>query len=326
MRRRIGYVVMVLGAAAVLAGCGSASDRPLQITLQALNAKAPKPTPTKPTPTIKHCGDMTASLRPPAVMPTPGAMPAGSFMERIKRRGYLIAGVNSGFLGYGYLNPFTGRIEGFEIDLAREVARAIFGDTKNRLQLRALTVPQRFPAVNNGDVDIVVDAVTITCSRRRQVDFSTVYYDAKQRVLVPIGSKARSIQDLGGERVCASAGSTPITVIQRQPSHPRAVGEPQAIDCLVALQQGRVDAISTDDAILFGFRAQDPYTKLVGPSLADVPYGMAISRAHPDFVRFVNGVLAKVRADGTWRREYAHWLGKLANTKTPAPPTAHYEP
>jgi polar amino acid transport system substrate-binding protein len=186
-------------------------------------------------------------------------------------------------------------------------------------------VTQRFPAVNRGDVDIVVDAVTITCPRRQQVDFSTVYYEAQQRVLVPARSKARSIQDLGGKRVCASAASTPITVIQRQPSHPIAVGVPQAIDCLVALQQGKVDAISTDDSILLGFKAQDPYTRIVGPSLAKVPYGMAISKANPEFVSFVNGVLAKVRADGTWRRLYAHWVGKLANTKTPAPPTAQYE-
>jgi len=144
-------------------------------------------------------------------------------------------------------------------------------------------------------------------------------------VLVPIGSKARGIQDLGGKRVCASAQSTPITVIQRQPSHPIPVGLPQAIDCLVALQQGHVDAISTDDSILAGFRAQDPYTRILSPSLAKVPYGMAISKNHPEFVRFVNGVLAKVRADGTWRRLYAHWVGKLGNTKTPAPPIAHYE-
>jgi polar amino acid transport system substrate-binding protein len=257
-------------------------------------------------------------------MPAPGAMPAGSFMAKIKRRGYLLAGVNTGLLDFGYLNPSTGRIEGFEIDLARELARAIFGDP-NRLQLKALTVSQRNPAVRHGSVDIVVDAETITCGRRHEVDFSTVYYDAKQRVLVPISSKAQGLQDLGGKRVCASARSTPIPVIQRQRSHPIAVGEPQAIDCLVALQQGRVDAISTDDSILLGFTAQDPYTKIVGPRLADVPYGMAISKAHPEFVRFVNGALARMRADGTWRRIYARWLGKVTHSKTPAPPTAQYE-
>jgi polar amino acid transport system substrate-binding protein len=324
MRRRIAYLLLALGAAAALGGCGSTSDRPLQTTLQALKVKASQPSSSSAPTSKKGCSDLRDSLRPPAVMPAPGAMPRGSFMARIKSHGYLLVGVNSGLLGFGYLNPFTGRIEGFEIDLARELAKAIFGEP-GHLRLKALTVTQRLPSVQKGSVDIVIDAVTITCSRRQDVDFSTVYYDARQRVLVPTSSKARGLQDLGGKRVCASAGSTPISVIKEQPSHPIAVGLPQAIDCLVYLQQGRVDAISTDDSILLGFKTQDPYTKLVGPSLAKVPYGMAISKAHPEFVRFVNGVLAKVRADGTWRRLYAHWVGKLANTTTPSPPTAQYE-
>ena len=78
----------------------------------------------------------------------------------------------------------------------------------------------------------------------------------------------------------------------------------------MALQQGTGSpAISTDSSILLGFKAQDPNTQIVGPSLGDVPYGMAISKAHPDFVRFVNGVLAKIEHNGTWQRLYANWLG-----------------
>ena len=107
------------------------------------------------------------------------------------------------------------------------------------------------------------------------------------------------------------------------PSPPKPIGMPQAIDCLVALQEGHVPAISTDDSILLGFQAQDPNTKIVGPSLADVPYGMAISKAHPDFVRFVNGFLAEVRANGTWRRLYDRWLGHLGSN--PTLPAARYD-
>jgi polar amino acid transport system substrate-binding protein len=307
--------------AIALAGCGSGSDQALRLTLAALATKAPQASQSAPKGTAPNC-NLNASLRPPATLPTPGTMPSGSFMARIHARGYLIAGVNAGFLRFGYLNPFDGQIEGFEIDLVRALARAIF-DNSNDYQLRALTVPQRIPFVQEGKVDVVVDAVTITCARRQQVDFSTVYYDAHQRVLVPNNSSARGLQDLGGKRVCASAQSAPLAEIQTYRSHPVAVGAPQAIDCLVELQAGRISAISTDDAILLGFKAQDPYTKVVGPSLADAPYGMAISKSHPDFVRFVNGVLAEMRADGEWRSIYSRWLGKFA--PTPAPPAAHYD-
>jgi polar amino acid transport system substrate-binding protein len=93
---------------------------------------------------------------------------------------------------------------------------------------------------------------------------------------------------------------------------------------LVALQQGQVEAITSDDAILLGFKAQDPNTKILPAWLADEPYGVAISKAHPDFVRFVNGVLARVRANGTWALLYRKWLGPYSHARTPPPPQPSY--
>jgi polar amino acid transport system substrate-binding protein len=317
MRRLLPALLAVALIAVALAGCGGTSDQALRVTLAALNVK-PKTTPTKPLPAPRPCGDLTASLHPDATLPAPGAMPAGSFMARIQRRGRLIAGVDQNTLLFAYLNPSDGQLEGFEIDVLRHIAQAIFGNP-NAIEFKAITTAQRSDAVRLGAVDIVADAFTITCARRQQVDFSSVYFDAGQRVLVPSDSPARSIRDLGGKRVCATTGSTSIINLMHVRPAPIPVALPQRTDCLVALQQGTVDAISTDDAILLGFQAQDPYTKIVGPRFSDEPYGMAISQAHPDFVRFVNGVLAGMRADGTWSRIYAHWLGRFGPTPAPAP-------
>jgi polar amino acid transport system substrate-binding protein len=104
-------------------------------------------------------------------------------------------------------------------------------------------------------------------------------------------------------------------------SGPVPVAVPYWTDCLVLLQQGEVAAISTDDSIPAGLTAQDPYTKIVGPRFTDEPYGLAISRQHPDFVRFVNAVLQGLRNDGQWAASYAHWVG----TPVPAPPSARYQ-
>jgi polar amino acid transport system substrate-binding protein len=318
--RRVGVLAGIIAALA-LAGCGSSTDRPLRATLAALEITPAHVTTSRAALSKTKCGDVTASLRPPAVMPTPGAMPADSFMGRIQRRHYLIAGVDQNTLLFAYFNPRRRRLEGLEIDLVRQLAKAIFGDPSH-VRFKAITPAQRLPAVENGSVDVVVDAVTITCERRKEVDFSTVYFDAGQKVLVPLSSRARSIRDLAGKRVCAAIGSTTIaTLAQRRP---RVVpyGVPQRTDCLVALQEGLVDGISSDDAILLGFKAQDPATKIIGGRFAPEPYGMAISKAHPDFVRFVNGVLARLRTDGTWRSIYRRWLGRLA--RVPSPPAPHY--
>ena len=259
--------------------------------------------------------DPTASLRPAG----PPQVPADSFMARIRARGYLIAGVDQSTYHFGYLNPLDGQIEGFDIDMIRAVAAAIFGNP-GRVEFKAISDAQRIPDVQSGAVDIVAHTMTINCARLRLVDFSTVYYEAGQRVLVEAGSPAKSLADLGGKKVCATAGSTSIANIRAAPSHPIPVAVPYWTDCLVLLQQGQVDAISTDDSILAGLAAQDPWSRIVGPRFTAEPYGLAISKQHPDFVRFVNAVLERLRSDGQWAASYARWIGP----PVPAPPPARY--
>ncbi len=315
-------VVLALALAGLLAGCGSSADHAERMALAGLNVAAPKPMQSPPSPPSPPCGDVTASLRPQARQPVPGAMPDGSYMAAIQRRGYLIAGVDQNTLLFAYFNPLDGQLEGFEIDLVRRLAQAIFGDP-SKVRFKAITTAERVPAVRDGTVDVVADAMTITCSRRKQVDFSSVYYDAGQKILVPANSSARSVADLAGRPVCATVASTSLDTLRKQRPAPRPYTVAQRIDCLVAMQQGLVSGVTSDDSILLGFRAQDPNTKIVGARFADEPYGMAISQTHPDFVRFVNGVLAGMRRDGSWRALYAHWLGRFS-TSIPAPPAAHY--
>ena len=105
--------------------------------------------------------DREASLRP-GPLPTPGAMPPGSTMAAIAERGRLIAGVDQDTYLFGFRNPATGQLEGFDIDIAREIARAIFGDP-DRIQLRVLNPNQRESVLQSGEVDVVVRTYSITC-------------------------------------------------------------------------------------------------------------------------------------------------------------------
>jgi len=300
-----------VGLVALMCGCGTTSGDALDSSLSALRTPAVAAPPSSPSSSAISCAHPTWSLRPSGTT-------AGGFVDAIRRRGRLIAGVDQNTLLLGYANPLHGqRIEGFEIDLLRQISRALFG-RPDRIEFRALTTAERPVAVADGTVDIVADAFTITCTRLEQVAFSSVYLSADQRVLVPTRSPAHSLGDLRGKRVCATKGSTTIAALDRYPGvipHPVA----QRTDCLVALQRGEADAITSDDAILLGFQAQDPYTKVIGGPIEPEPYGMAISKRHPEFVRFVNRVLAGMRADGTWRRLYHRWL-----PGSPRQPAVHY--
>jgi polar amino acid transport system substrate-binding protein len=263
--------------------------------------------------------DPTASLRPAG----PPVVASGSYMAKIRHRGYLIAGVDQNTYHFGYLNPLDDRIEGFDIDMVRAVAAAIFGNP-NKIRFVSVSDAQRIPAVRSGQVDIVAHTMTITCDRLKKVGFSTVYLVAAQRVLVPRNSTATSLRDLHGNRICATTSSTSLAFIHSYFSASgggtAAVAVPSWTDCLVLLQEGRVAAISTDDTILAGLAAQDPETKIIGPPLTSEPYGLAMSLRHPDFIRFVNAVLAKMRSDGQWAASYRRWVG----IHVPPPPPAHY--
>jgi polar amino acid transport system substrate-binding protein len=324
IRRLVGLALLVCMVTTVLAGCGSISDRALHASLSALEVKAPAaPASSSSKAANVACGDPTASLRPRGPLPAPGHMPGGSFMRTIQDRGRLIVGVDQNTLLLGYLNPFNGQIEGFDIDMLRQVAKAIFGDP-NAIEFKAISSAQRIPVIQDQSVDIVADAMTINCERLKQVAFTTVYYDAGQRIMVPSNSPVRSPGDLAGRKVCATVGSTSIENISKLVPGAIPYPVPLRTDCLVALQEGKVYAISTDDAILYGFQAQDPYTKIVGPRFSNEPYGMAINKSHPDLVRFVNAVLAQMRGDGTWASIYEKWLGRVTHAPAPAPPQAHY--
>ncbi|WP_328476721.1 glutamate ABC transporter substrate-binding protein [Actinoplanes sp. NBC_00393] len=259
-----------------------------------------------------------ASLRPVGALPAPARLPAGSQMAKIRQNGKLVLGTSQDTLLFSSRNPFSGQIEGFDVDLGRQIAEAIFGDP-NKLQIRVVPRPERTNWVRDGKVDLVISTMSATCARWKDVDFSTVYLETGQKVLVAENSLVKSIDDLDRQKVCAAAGSTSLENIAKEPGKPIPVAKASFGECLVAFQQNEVVAISTDETILAGLKAQDPYAKIVGPRFTQEPYAVAISKDHPEFTRFVNQVLDRARADGTWAAIYTKWLGTA-----PKPPAAQY--
>ena len=262
--------------------------------------------------------DPTASLRPAG----PPRVTSGSFMAKIRARGYLIAGVDPTRYHFSYVNPVNGQFQGFEIDLLHAIAAAIFGNP-NDIRFRPLQDAQRIPALQTGAVDIVAQDFVITCARLKVIDFSSVYLDSGQEVLVESDSPFKHVTSLGqlaGKKVCAVKGSLSLANIAATTPHPIPVAAPYWTDCMVLLQQGDVAAVSTVSTVLVGLADQDPYARIVSPPLNFQPEGLGISRLHPDFVRFVNAVLARMHRDGQWAASYARWIG----TPVPAPPPARY--
>lgn len=310
-----------LAASALLAGgCGGAPSTPRAggggtYTEPPLPANAVvTPPQSAPAPDLEpQCGNPTASLRPGA--------DHGPALDAVRTRGRLLVGLDPGSNLFSFRDPISGTLAGFDVDVAAEIARDLFGDPR-RIEYRILGSADRERALQDHSVDVVVKTMTITCDRRRRVDFSTTYLMSHQRVLAVKGSGITSMADLAGKRVCAVGGTTSLDRIRHIQPTAAIMTVPTWADCLVVLQQRQVDAISTDDALLAGLAAQDPYAEVVGPALSDEPYGVGVPKGNDDMVRFVNATLQRLRTDGTWDRLYQHWLAPaLGPAAGPPEPT-----
>jgi polar amino acid transport system substrate-binding protein len=244
-------------------------------------------------------------------------------MAAIRDRGRLVVGVSADTLLFGSVDPATGDVEGFDVDLLKEVAKAIFGEGgEDRIEYRIMPFAQRIPALQSGQVDLVAHTMTINCLRWQQIAFSSTYFEAGKKVLVPKASGWESIDDLVANhaRVCAPSGSTSLAKIQ-EPQYAGVeiveVTDPTA--CLVALQQGQADAIIGDDTVNLGLATQDPNVEVVGEPLSSEPYGIGVNAEQVDLVQFVNGVLEELRTNGRWAEIYDTWLESSTPGQPPAP-------
>jgi len=293
-----------------LAGCGY-DDTPLPEKPEAATASSPP-----------DCATPDESGIDPVASYDPGdGVPTGPKIDEILARKRLIVGVSADTFLMGSENPELGnRIEGFDIEVAKAVGRALFGndfETGKSLELRVITASQRIPLLEDGTLDLVIRNFTINSQRWGCIAFSAEYYHSGQKVLVGAsladGDEANGEyldpSDLAGLRVCAPKGSTSLDNIQT--AEPEVLVEPAVnhTGCLVKFQRGEVDAITGDDTVLAGLAAQDPYAVVPEQEpLSDEPYGIGVNKDDLDLVRFVNYVLEEMRADQSWRDAYQRWL------------------
>lgn len=278
-----------------------------------------------------------ASYEPLAQLPAAGES-TDSSMGDILERGKLVVGISADTLLFGARNVAydpanpEGQLayEGFDIDVLTQIALAIFGgpesDIGTHIEFTAIPYKDRIPKLQSGAVDIVAHTMTINCKRWLQIAFSAEYFRAGQRVLVLKGSKYGTIDALAAARatVCVPKGSTNEEKLTKDYPAVVQVAPDESSDCLVLLQQGRVDAVTGDDTVLAGLAAQDPATVVAGDQFTEEPYGLGIASGHVYFVKFVNRVLADMVADGRWDALYAKWLVPSLTATVPDPPTPDY--
>lgn len=241
--------------------------------------------------------------------------PADTTMGRIQERGQIRIGVKYDVPPFGFRNPENNEIEGFDVDLGLFVAEKLGVEA----DLVEAISDNRIPFIQDGTVDLVLSTMTINEERAQEIGFTDPYFIARGRVLVPEDSDIAGVEDLAGRRVCTALGSTYEATLKEQAPESELRLVDAYSECLELLQNGAVDAISTDDVILTGMIIQDDTLKLVGDELTVEPYGGGFKKDDTEFADFLDGVIEEWKSSGAWQESYDRWLGQYTGEEQSPP-------
>ncbi|HJD50326.1 MAG TPA: glutamate ABC transporter substrate-binding protein [Candidatus Rothia avistercoris] len=202
-------------------------------------------------------------------------------------------------LGYQDGRDYTG----FDTDVARYVA-AELGYSEDQIEWVEAPSANRENMLTNNQVDMIFATYSITEKRLKTVDFAGPYFVAGQDLLVQAeNTDITGPESLAGKNLCSVTGSTSAKKIQdKYSSEVQLVQQNSYSDCVVALNAGMVDAVTTDDIILAGLastKANQGELKLVGNTFSTENYGVGLPKGS-DKCAAINAAINKMVETGAW--------------------------
>jgi polar amino acid transport system substrate-binding protein len=207
----------------------------------------------------------------------------------VKSRHKWVIGVKCDFPPFGYID-YTGAHVGFDVAIARRFAQLAFG-SKFKVKLTCVTTPSRIPALQSSQVDIIISTLTWTQARNDVIDFSTPYYSATGRLLVPNSSPINSVKDLAGKTVVTTRGSIYSTWMRNCFKNSNLLEVDGTAAAVTAVKEGRAAAFIFDDAFVVGVAALDNSLKLTNDKFLNIPWGIGIRKGDKAMNKWVNAAL-----------------------------------
>lgn len=222
---------------------------------------------------------------------------------------------------FGFYHIQSGKIEGFDIDIATALTEEMTGG-KGIAEFVEVTSKTRIPLLKTGKIDGILATMTITEEREKQVDFSDVYFNGGQSLLVPEDSEINGIEDLTADHtVLAIKGSSSTQNMRELAPQVEVLDLENYSEGFVALQSGQGHALTTDDAILLGMIDQNPNYRLAGQSFTEEPYGIAINKGQDAFHHLLEDALDTIQGNGVYDAIYDKWFGEMLPADAPGSPS-----
>jgi ABC-type amino acid transport substrate-binding protein len=250
---------------------------------------------------------------------------AETTMEKINRTGVLTIGTRTGLPGFAFVNKSNEWI-GFSIDLAEQAIAPEISKKVGRtikVEKKESTPATRISLLTSNTVDLIVETMTDTRSRRESVDFSVTYFVTGAQFLVKTGSPIKGVEDIAGKRIAALQSSTSGRIIREKYPNAQLQAFPDQPAAFLALARGEMDAYTSDGTYLAGLIGKAPNPgdwMIAGDFYTYEPYGMAMRKNESDFRNLVNNGLMEAIESGKYFELYEKWFDPKGEVPYPLTP------
>jgi len=244
-------------------------------------------------------------------VPASAATKKNAVLTRIEKKHVMLWGTKADTRLMGLMDIKTGKIQGFDVDMAKALTKII--DPKAKAEFTQVTSGTRIPLLKNGNIDAIIATMSITPERAKVVDFTKPYFLAGQSLLVQKGSKIANIQDVNhkGVTVVGVAGSTSVQTIAKLAPKSEVLALPDYATALSALKAGQGDVLTTDSGIIAGMAEEDKSLKMVGGTFTNEPYGIAFAKDNPELVKKTNAAIDELHKNGTYAKLIKKWFSTV---------------
>jgi ABC-type amino acid transport/signal transduction systems, periplasmic component/domain len=240
---------------------------------------------------------------------------ADNSLSETKQKGQFIVGLDDSFPPVGFKDE-KGEIVGFDVDMAKEAAK--------RMGVKAVFKSVQWDGVllslNNKDIDVIWNGLTVTDKRKEQIAFSKTYLQSKQIIAVKNDSTIKGKKDLAGKVVGLQLGSSSEISLNSDATTAKSLKEIKKYssntEALMDLSQGRVDAVVVDEAVGRYYISKKPdMYKILDEDFGKEDWGVGIRKSDKSFKEELDKTLDAMKADGTAAKLSEKWFGKDIITK-----------
>lgn len=294
----------------------------LRLTAAALVAAACTPQTNVPTATPTATSSASASARPHFELAT--------FMYALQAKGRIRVGTQEDNPPFSKKDPNTGQWSGFDVDIARELARAIYGkadDPAAHIEWVPVNAATRVTALTGGTADVVIQALAVGDDAKTQLELSAPYFRTKARLLVmKTNDQIKGVSDLadGTRTVCTQRNAAAEQDVRTATNNGAKILVVDSYNaCLQALQIGAAEAIAANEVVLAMLAKGDPQTVLVGESFGDRRYAIGVKKNvngdRQGFIPFLDDLVKQLVASGTWAKLYEADITPITGDKRQSP-------